>query len=80
MSAIAEYPHRIRNIFVNKDTNPKGLYAFKMIKNGVLKTVCVDDHLPTEKCQLQFTRNNGAELWAAVMEKAYAKLHGSSYE
>jgi len=51
-----------------------------MIKNGILKRVCVDDNFPVKNAKsamLSFTRNNSHELWVAILEKAYAKLHGN---
>ena len=50
----------------------------KICKNGVWQELTIDDYMP---CQLDgsplFTRTHGNELWVQLLEKAYAKLHGS---
>ena len=46
LSAIAEYPERIRRIFLTKETNKAGCYAVKMFINGEQRTVVVDDYFP----------------------------------
>jgi calpain-15 len=50
----------------------------KINKNGVWTELTIDDYMP---CSLEgpplFTRSHGNELWVLLLEKAYAKLHGS---
>lgn len=50
----------------------------KINKNGVWNELTIDDYMP---CKLDgapiFTRTHGNELWVLLLEKAYAKLHGS---
>jgi hypothetical protein len=49
-----------------------------MYKNGERQTIIVDDHIPcdsdSEPC---FSAANGNELWVMLLEKAWAKIHGS---
>ena len=77
LSALAEFPDRVRNLFVNEGVDEHGIYGLKVTKNGVQRTVFVDDLLPTRGGKLFFLRNQGPELWASIIEKVWAKVHGS---
>ena len=50
----------------------------RISKNGVWNELTIDDYMP---CSLEgpplFKRTHGNELWVLLLEKAYAKLHGS---
>ena len=46
MSALAEFPDRIKRIFLTKDVNEAGCYAVQMYINGEKRTVVVDDYFP----------------------------------
>ena len=56
-----------------------GLYAMNLMINGEMKTVIVDDYIPvvdgTTKPAFSSSRNGNA--WVLLLEKAWAKLHGS---
>jgi len=45
--------------------------------NGVETPVIIDDYLPTVKGKLTFAKAKDDELWVCLLEKAWAKLHGS---
>eukprot|EP01006_Ploeotia_vitrea_P032090 TRINITY_DN64362_c0_g2_i1.p1 TRINITY_DN64362_c0_g2~~TRINITY_DN64362_c0_g2_i1.p1 ORF type:complete len:545 (+),score=52.93 TRINITY_DN64362_c0_g2_i1:84-1718(+) len=56
-----------------------GLYEFRFFKEGKWKTVVVDDFLPVKDdgTLLFASSSSPGELWVPLIEKAYAKLHGS---
>ncbi|XP_064639540.1 calpain-B-like isoform X2 [Lineus longissimus] len=58
-----------------------GIFRFCFWRFGKWTDVIIDDRLPysTESNEILFSRNREEpnEFWVALMEKAYAKLHGS---
>jgi len=56
----------------------EGAYQLKFCKNGRWVCVTVDDYFP---CKPEdgpvYSKANGSELWVLLVEKAFAKLHGS---
>lgn len=69
----------LQKLFVNTSFGEYGVYACRFYKNG-WKTVIVDDLIPCNA----FTgkpvyghNSNPNEIWLCILEKAYAKLHGS---
>lgn len=80
LSVLTEHPERIMKLFATDQVNPQGVYGINMCKNGEFQTVIVDDHIPCNSgndagpC---FSKGNGPELWVILLEKAWAKIHGS---
>ena len=54
------------------------MFGIKMFKNGEIQSIVVDNYVPCdangEPC---FSKGNGSELWVIMLEKAWAKIHGS---
>lgn len=78
LASLAERPELVERLFITKDKSPEGFYQVKFCKSGEWVRVTVDDYFP---CFPQdtpiFSRSHGNELWVLLLEKAYAKLHGS---
>ena len=49
LSAMAEYPERIHNIFYNTEVSRTGMYGMRIYALGVPYTTYVDDYLPFNK-------------------------------
>ncbi|KAK2189008.1 hypothetical protein NP493_110g00003 [Ridgeia piscesae] len=56
-----------------------GIFRFNFWRYGAWSEVIIDDRLPTKDGKLIFAhnRNTPDEFWGALVEKAYAKIHGS---
>jgi calpain-15 len=77
LGALAEFEDRIRQLFVNTEANKEGVYGIIMTKNGEKQMIVVDDLIPSMDNETVFSHANGPELWVILLEKAWAKLHGS---
>ena len=77
LSVTSERPERISNLFITQDVNKEGLFAVKMTKNGETIQVLVDSNIPCLNGKPVFSAANGNELWVIILEKAWAKIHGS---
>jgi len=79
LSALTEFPHLIKNLFGDDSqvTNDKGVYTVFFYIGGRRTPIMIDDWIPTLDGQPLSTVTSENELWAILVEKAWAKLHGS---
>ena len=78
LSSLAEFPDRVSALFVTKELNAAGIYLVRFFINGNETPVIVDDHLPCNKNGgLAFASSRDDEMWVSILEKAWAKLHGT---
>lgn len=78
LSSLAEFEDRVKALFVTKEINSAGIYLVKFFINGSETLVAVDDYLPVKPdgkpC---FATCRDGEIWVSILEKAWAKLHGT---
>uniref|UniRef100_A0A7S1R650 Calpain catalytic domain-containing protein n=1 Tax=Neobodo designis TaxID=312471 RepID=A0A7S1R650_NEODS len=87
VASVAEDPAKIKDIFRHpkrdaeaaRAERARGAYRVTLNKGGWWYNLVVDDYLPCIGGQPCFARNvqDPAELWVALLEKAYARMHGS---
>lgn len=91
LAVVAERHDLIARLFGETTTNQVGCYPIRLFVDGAWSTVLIDDQLPvttsprrpelTFQSSLAFSRSGsvetgGQQLWASLLEKAYAKVHG----
>ncbi|KAG2392806.1 hypothetical protein C9374_011531 [Naegleria lovaniensis] len=89
IAVAALHPKLIKALFIPSAYNEYGIYQIRLFYNGMWREIMIDDYVPmivSNKIESK-TRSNFAplfarsidieELWVILLEKAYAKLHGS---
>jgi calpain-15 len=77
VSAIAEFPGAIENVFITKKISDEGLYRIKMWNGSAWEEFIIDDLIPCIGGKPAFVQPAGNELWAVLLEKALAKWCGT---
>ncbi|KAL1803034.1 calpain-type cysteine protease DEK1 isoform X1 [Daucus carota subsp. sativus] len=70
---------QISEVIITPEYNEEGIYTVRFCIQGEWVPVVVDDWIPCESHGKPAfaTSRKGNELWVSLLEKAYAKLHGS---
>uniref|UniRef100_A0A5B6ZBC6 Protein DEFECTIVE KERNEL 1 n=1 Tax=Davidia involucrata TaxID=16924 RepID=A0A5B6ZBC6_DAVIN len=70
---------QISEVIITPEYNEEGIYTVRFCIQGEWVPVVVDDWIPCESPGKPAfaTSRKGNELWVSLLEKAYAKLHGS---
>lgn len=81
LASLANAEFYVTRLFESHELSPIGLYRIKICKNAEWVNVVVDDLIPCDRDTGEpvFSKNNGAELWVLLLEKAYAKLNCSYF-
>ena len=78
LSALAQYPNLINQIFITKKINQECVYQLSLFIDGEFQVVFIDDCIPVLKGTTTpfFTKTNSFEIWGLLLEKAWAKVNG----
>lgn len=75
-SLAAEYPELISEKFLF-EVNPANYYAVKFFVDGEWIIYKTDNMFPCDQGQVLYAKPNNYEIWALLLEKAFAKIYGS---
>jgi hypothetical protein len=68
LAALAEQEYRIKNIFPSLTMNPNGFYMARVLHNGVLQEVLIDDYFPVRNGKVGFAQLSASkEIWVMVL-------------
>ena len=78
ITALTEYPYLIKEKFRTRQFNEEGYYEIIFFIDGEWQIVFLDDYFPYDpkKNRFAFSKPHNNELWAILLEKAWAKLNG----
>lgn len=81
LASLAQFSDRIKKIIRFRRASDAGVYCFSICLHGVWEDIIIDDKVPCHKSALQpiFCRSLNNELWAVLLEKAWAKVHGGYF-
>ena len=78
ITALTEYPYLIKEKFRTQKFNEIGYYEIIFFIDGEWQILFLDDYFPYDprKKKFAFATPHNNELWAMLLEKAWAKLNG----
>eukprot|EP00903_Cladosiphon_okamuranus_P006243 g6128.t1 len=78
LNMLRSYPEALKNIIVSDRHSNKGIFTIKLFKEGTWRYLHVDDRLPCSPSRAPHfcSSNDPNQIWAPLIEKAFAKLHG----
>ncbi|GAB5569930.1 calpain-13 isoform X3 [Prionailurus iriomotensis] len=81
LGSLTQNPQHLQKILMDQSfsCHYAGIFRFRFWQCGHWVEVVVDDRLPILNREYLFVhpRNNNQEFWPCLLEKAYAKFHGS---
>jgi hypothetical protein len=86
LAVVAEQPYLIQNLLPHTQLNTIGCYQVNLCLDGKWTCVIIDSYLPIMQrkrkqdspcLEAAFCAVPNGQLWPALIEKAYAKAHGS---
>ncbi|XP_057165317.1 calpain-13 [Ursus arctos] len=80
LGSLTQNPQHLQKILMDQSFSHQyaGIFCFRFWQCGQWVEVVVDDRLPVLKKEYLFVHpRNNQEFWPCLLEKAYAKFHGS---
>ena len=77
LAALAEWPQRVRSLFVTDKPNKQGRYIVRLFLNGEKFEIEVDEFFPYKHGFAFCHCGEEKHIWPMLLEKAYAKVFGS---
>jgi hypothetical protein len=79
LAVLAGSRERVEALFVSRRNAARGVYTLKFWKRGAWRYVHIDDRVPCGRSGAPLGARSADvdETWPVLVEKAYAKLHGS---
>ena len=81
--ALAEFPNKVKGLFVNQEKNDAGIYGLTFYIRGKPWVVSIDDYMlfrgDMDPADLKFSKQSADNLaiWGPMLEKAWAKVRGN---
>mmetsp|Transcript_13759 Transcript_13759/g.55169 ORF Transcript_13759/g.55169 Transcript_13759/m.55169 type:complete len:406 (-) Transcript_13759:9341-10558(-) len=77
LAVLAERPDLINQVALTQEPSAIGKYSFRLFIDGQWQVYDIDDHLPMKGELPAFSQTSRDQIWVPLLEKAYAKAHGS---